>query len=446
MAGDETVRLVVDMGQSVSNVTEVSTALTVLDKKVDEVAVSTEKLKSGAAGSAQSLLQTGRVIQDFAQGGLGGVLNNIEGLTVALGLGSGLAGVLTILGVVALTAGPAVKSFLKGIIDGSNEIPESTDKVKKWDESLKTTTERLEELRKQQHLTNTELAEFNRLTIEQTVAERNLEAARSAKKIEETLTPEQRKGADIIKRATDAFGGKAVIQEVAKALDATGQGAGDAMQGARNLLFNVERGDIKAKQVLEDAMLRGGRGTDIADILTGGATPAERREAERKANLQRTRDEEAWEKRQEAAEKKRKDDEKDRQRKIDELNQQGQENQRLGEEAMAKDQAEGIRRGREAGAAAAKLPPRGGIDLKGLDLGHLQMIPEGADMEEAAKIMDKNAQGVANDNAKVMQKLVQNQGQLTREQRNILQMIRRDADQVQAAIQENRTALSNGFP
>ena len=126
---DETVPLDPRHGRIGANVEEVTTRLRTLDSELDKAAVSTEKLGSKMAGTGQSLLQGGRVVQDFAQGGLGGILNNIEGLTMALGMGPGLAGVLTVLGVVALVAGPAIKGAFAGLIDGSNDIPKSTDGI-----------------------------------------------------------------------------------------------------------------------------------------------------------------------------------------------------------------------------------------------------------------------------------------------------------------------------
>src|SRR4051794_19063564 len=59
-----------------------------------------EKLGGNSKRSAQGLLDLGRAVQDFQAAGLGGILNNIEGLARGLGMGAGLAGVLTIVGVV----------------------------------------------------------------------------------------------------------------------------------------------------------------------------------------------------------------------------------------------------------------------------------------------------------------------------------------------------------
>jgi hypothetical protein len=325
--------------------------LDTLTTKSHQAAAATEKLSGGVAGTGQSLLQTGRVIQDFAQGGLGGILNNIEGLTMALGLGSGMAGILTVLGVAALTAGPAIKTAFKNLIDGSNGIPESTDKVKHLGESLKTTTERLEELRKQQSLTNTELAEFNRLTIEQVRLEKEEKAARAAKSLEETLNPEQRKGADVVKRATEAFGGKAVVDQVAKALDRVGMGAGDPQQGAKNLLFNVQRGDVKAHEVLRDVMARGANGTDLSDVLLGGKTPAERQKLTAKEREQRAKDEDDF------RERKRKEKEAAN-KKVDELNETGQENQILTVKEQEHDKEQDKEKKRKSDIAAMRAEDR----------------------------------------------------------------------------------------
>jgi hypothetical protein len=72
---------------------------------------------SGMAGFGQSTLQAGRIIQDFTQGGLAGVLNNIEGLVMALGGPAGLAGILTIVGVGFYVLKPKIEEFMKSLLD-----------------------------------------------------------------------------------------------------------------------------------------------------------------------------------------------------------------------------------------------------------------------------------------------------------------------------------------
>jgi hypothetical protein len=73
------------------------------------------KLTSGIAGVGQAGLQAGRAIQDLAQGGIGGILNNIEGLVMAFGGGPGLAGALTAFGIAAYTAKPFIAELFKSL-------------------------------------------------------------------------------------------------------------------------------------------------------------------------------------------------------------------------------------------------------------------------------------------------------------------------------------------
>lgn len=109
---------------------------------VDNLGESLRKAKSGMAGFGQSALQTGRVVQDFVQGGIGGILNNIEGLSQALGGGPGLAGVLTIVGVAAFIAAPHIQKFLDSL---------SSDEPKTFAEEMGKIEERIKELTNKKH-------------------------------------------------------------------------------------------------------------------------------------------------------------------------------------------------------------------------------------------------------------------------------------------------------
>jgi hypothetical protein len=130
---DQTIKLILDMGQSGANVTQVKDRLLELEAVANKTAPALDKATGSSGNMGQSLLQTGRIVQDFAQGGLGGILNNIEGFTAALGMGSGLAGLFTVIGVAAALAMPKVKEFFGGI---SGEAAEAAKK-------------KLEELRKE---------------------------------------------------------------------------------------------------------------------------------------------------------------------------------------------------------------------------------------------------------------------------------------------------------
>jgi hypothetical protein len=142
-----------------------------LDKAVDKATKSTMNM-------GRATLETGRILQDFSQGGIGGILNNIEGFATALGGGPGLAGLMTGVGLAAFFAIPYIKAWWKEISDGANDIPKSKDKVIGLNDELKTTKDRLDELRKESKLTNTELREFNQLLDDQIRLEKDLETAR----------------------------------------------------------------------------------------------------------------------------------------------------------------------------------------------------------------------------------------------------------------------------
>ncbi len=185
---DEIIRLILDIQKGPQNADTVK-LVDQLKEKLEQTAVATEKVSKQSGNMGYALLTSGRAIQDFAQGGIGGILNNIEGLTVALGLGAGLAGVLTAVGVAAFVAGPSIKGFFKGLMDGWNEIPEGVNAVEALTDHLKKNSEALDEMKKKQSLTNAELKEFNRMTGEQIGLTRALATAKREEAEEEAMDP-----------------------------------------------------------------------------------------------------------------------------------------------------------------------------------------------------------------------------------------------------------------
>jgi hypothetical protein len=77
----------------------------------------------------QAGLQAGYALQDLTQGGIGGILNNIGGLSMALGGGAGLAGLFTAVGVAAFVAKPYIESFF-GAMD-KEKAKETADALEK---------------------------------------------------------------------------------------------------------------------------------------------------------------------------------------------------------------------------------------------------------------------------------------------------------------------------
>jgi hypothetical protein len=142
-------------------------------RKVSATAQDLNRAKQGA-------LDTARAVQDFTQGGFGGILNNLEGLGRGLpallknpmSLLTSLPTVLTLVGVGLYTFGGQVYQAFRHFALGSNEIPKATDALGQIDGRLKDVTKQLDAYREAHVLTNWELKEYNRLSAEQVVLER----------------------------------------------------------------------------------------------------------------------------------------------------------------------------------------------------------------------------------------------------------------------------------
>jgi hypothetical protein len=184
------------MGVSKDNVQAVADKLDTLHSTTTKTAGGLDKAKESSVNLGQSMLQTGRIVQDFAQGGLGGILNNVEGFAAALGLGSGVAGLVTAVGVAAYIALPHVKNFINGLVDGANKIPKSTDQVAEFTDAIKANAKELEALKDKQILTNTELARYNELTAKQVGLEKSLADATKQRKREQEFDAVRPAGAE----------------------------------------------------------------------------------------------------------------------------------------------------------------------------------------------------------------------------------------------------------
>jgi hypothetical protein len=104
------------------------------------LAALTKESGSKLAGFGQAALQSGRIVQDFAQGGVGGILNNIEGFTQALGGGAGLAGILTIVGVGLALLKPQIEEFLASL--GEGQVQEFGSALQRAEATIKELSEK----------------------------------------------------------------------------------------------------------------------------------------------------------------------------------------------------------------------------------------------------------------------------------------------------------------
>ncbi len=66
---DETIRLILDLANSSKDTAELSTKLRVLEKDIEKTGVATEKFTGLSRDNQMRMLNWGRGLQDFAQGG-----------------------------------------------------------------------------------------------------------------------------------------------------------------------------------------------------------------------------------------------------------------------------------------------------------------------------------------------------------------------------------------
>lgn len=100
-----------------------SAAMETYRNTLSTVVVAKDQVAKRAVNLGNAMLQTSRGIQD-AQYGLAGMVNNLEGIATALGLGAGVAGVVTVLAVAVQQLGPRVIEMLKSF-DGAAQVRES---------------------------------------------------------------------------------------------------------------------------------------------------------------------------------------------------------------------------------------------------------------------------------------------------------------------------------
>lgn len=211
------------------------------EKAMDGLRTATDKAEKSARNMGRATLEGGRILQDFAQGGVGGILNNIEGLSLALGGGPGLAGVMTAVGLAAYFAGPAIKATWAAVVDGTNDVPDATDKVGRLSEAFKTLEDRLKELKDKGWLTDSELSEYNGKLAQRLELEGKITAEKKAQATFDKLRNEA-EAANLDKDAAAAA--KAVVQSTG-GIDATLQRVGRNLAGREQGTFDAIGGDRK---------------------------------------------------------------------------------------------------------------------------------------------------------------------------------------------------------
>lgn len=85
-----------------------------LNAQLDQTAKGQDKAAASSKNMGGALLQGSRALQDM-QYGLGGVVNNLEGIASALGMGAGVAGVVTVLAVAIQALGPQISALFESL-------------------------------------------------------------------------------------------------------------------------------------------------------------------------------------------------------------------------------------------------------------------------------------------------------------------------------------------
>lgn len=267
MSDDEVVRLLLQV-TGAESLDDLKDKAQGAKSKLEELAGASDKAEGSTRNMGRATLEGGRILQDFAQGGLGGILNNIEGLATALGGGPGLAGIMTALGLAAYFAVPAVKAAWSAIVDGSNDVPEAADRLDGLSDSLATVNDRLKELRDKGWLTDSELDEYNdklakRVELEGKItAEKEKQAVfdKSRKASEEK--DRDKESARIAQEIVDEAGGpNAVVARVAVPKILESQRSGEL----RKLMDDLVKLDEAIKKIDDAPWVVGAfNGTDLA--------------------------------------------------------------------------------------------------------------------------------------------------------------------------------------
>jgi hypothetical protein len=324
---------------ALDNAVEAAVEATRAQKLLRESLELTSAAQQKAAGSSKEMsmriLNLGRAAQDLAQGGLGGVINNIEGIVGGGGLA---AGVLTGIGTAALLATPYIKEWWKTLQGAGDKIPESKDAIEKYTEAINKNKEAIKSLKEQSELTYAELDRYKDLVDKTAKLEEEQANAREARMVKDGSSKKDRANA-------------AAVRETIAEKYGSGQELIDSIMATENGRLTGLKG---VEAMIADAMK--GTGLGLGNLLRSNPEFA----AKFKEFDPKTK--EAAEKAKKDAAAKAKDD-----KLRDELTEQGKDFQRKGEEAENKAQAQGpkdqFRAFVKAGRAQHQL--RGDISAEG---------------------------------------------------------------------------------
>jgi hypothetical protein len=214
--------------------------------------------RSGMAGAGLATMETGRIIQDIAQGGIGGALNNIERLTMSLGGGPGLAGVLTGVGVALFLLKPHLTEIAHALGLVGSEADKAADEVGRMEARVKELTDKPVKVA-------VDLNEMDRLKASLDEVKAAIQAVERLRKTQGTFEKES---------------GQQIQENIAEAQGGDGKLADDVTRALRPTIEAQSAG-------LADARKRQGDAQALLDwFKRGGTTGSFQRDAEQKADAE----------------------------------------------------------------------------------------------------------------------------------------------------------------
>lgn len=251
--------------QAANNINGYVRQIEALETKMKGTGLSTKE-------AGRAALEASHAFQDFAQAGVGGILNNIPRLAEVAGafmpkvvgfFGGplGFAASVTATSVSLYAFRDQLSGFLTWLTGSGEGIPKATDAVGKLEEAVKSTKDRLAELEGSWKGTAENLAEHNRLTGELLGLETQLNEQRERRNTLDAQRKKEQAGeADSIKAASEAVKKAGGVDKVAADLTKAMPGATNAAQAQldqlKRELASALAGDRPAGETMNAARAR----------------------------------------------------------------------------------------------------------------------------------------------------------------------------------------------
>ena len=333
---------------------------------LETTAAAQEKAAGTSRDMQMRVLNLGRAAQDLAQGGLGGIINNIEGI---VGGGGIAAGVLTGLGTAALLATPYIKEYWKSLAGGGEKIPEAKDAMERYTEAINKNKKAIAELKEKEELTYSELLKYKQLVFDTTQLEEEQATKREARLVQSGSDKKSREQASAVRETiAERFGSS---EELIRQIMGTQQGGQLGLKRVEEIMAGAQKGnttDIRGLEGILPAFKEG-----------YGQFSPEAKEAHKKAL-------EGLKKEQEVQEQRLKKIERDN-AEVERLNKEGIRATEQVNKLKERELSEGLKLARRVSEAAAKEVGRVNIPKA---TAPVQKIPHGASDMEIQQIMLKN--------------------------------------------------------